>query len=294
MQMGTRPLDAEHLLIDVDLPHYAAEIALKHAILAADHRYAFQSLPSATDAGWETLELLLPAMARRNPEQFTLTIDGTHWIWENHVLGHTRRFTLGDPHTLPYAPLDWVGREVQEDLLLLDAGLPGVPLTAGQLCFPNAWCLDDKIGHSFLEIHAPVPLFAEQIGRASQLLMERLKPGRPVWRLNWAIRAGDQLDASPRYAAELARRKQVITRQNAGEGCFLRVERQTLVRLTRSNHVLFIIHTYHAAIASVAADVQQGRMLLEVLRSTPPEMLDYKGIAPFAEPLIAYLEQVLV
>jgi hypothetical protein len=268
MRLGAQALEGEHLLIDVDPAWYHTEIARKRTILAADHRYAFQTLPGAEQAGWETLELLLPGMARRYAAYFDLRIEGSRWIWTNHLLQRSHAFTPGDPHDLPWPALDWVGREVQEDLLLLDATRPGVPLVAGQL-------------------------FTEQIGRSSQLLMERLRPGRPVWRLNWAIRAGDQLDASPRYAAELTRLKQSVTPQNVGKLCVLRVERQTLTRLAHSNHVLFTIHTYQTPIAAVAAEPQQARRMLNVLRSTPPELLGYKGIAPFADVLCDYLEQEL-
>jgi len=38
-------------------------------------------------------------------------------------LGETTTFTPGDAATLPLAPLDWVGRQVQEDLLVLDGRL---------------------------------------------------------------------------------------------------------------------------------------------------------------------------
>lgn len=179
------------------------------------------------------------------------------------------------------------GDRVQEDLLVLDPEQPGMPLIAGHLCFANAWCLDDKIGRPFMQIHAPVPDFDKTIGPGSEKLLERLKVGRPVERLNWAVKSTGQLDLTTRWDAQVAEWNRLVDADNAGERCWMRAERQTLSRLESSGKVLFTVRTYTQPVATLTHEQQM--ILLGVLRTCPEAMLRYKGIRPFCEPLINWL-----
>jgi dimethylamine monooxygenase subunit A len=290
MTVGARPLGSERL-IEVDHTRYHAELAQKRAILGDDLRYYVQSLPGSEPAEWEALAAILTALARDEPECFSLT-KGAVWEWQNRLTGELCRFRYGQREDLPTSPLDWAGRQVQEDLLLMggDADV-GFPLIAGQLCFANRWCLDDKIGQPYLAIHAPVPGFAERVGRSSSMLLDRLKQDRPVWRLNWSILATGELNRATRFGHELDGDRAGVTLYNAGERCFFRTERQTLSRMPISGTILFTVHTYIAPIAQLAEDDQWRAKMIGVLRTTPPEMLAYKGMAIFSAALLAYLEQ---
>lgn len=154
------------------------------------------------------------------------------------------------------------------------------------------------MGKSFLGIHEEVPLFAERIGRSSNLLLERLKPGRAVWRVNWSVKSSPRLNQLVR----LSRPEEALAggndpahlvglaAENVGERCYLRVERQTLSRLPRTRGILFTIHTYQRPLAMVAANREHARRMASVLRSTPAELLNYKGMAPLMDMLLTYLE----
>jgi hypothetical protein len=292
LTMNARAL-AVDCLIEVEPSRYRAELAEKDAILATDYRYYYQAPPETEAMQWESIALLLPNMARHHPQHFALRSAGDRWTWTNRLLGTVTAFTLGDPGTLPLPPLDWLGRQVQEDLILMaEDGATGTPLVAGHLCFGAGWCLDDKMGRSFLAIHAPVPLFAERIGRSSDLLMQRMKPGHPTARVGWSISTSDSLNRAPAVANKWRQDVSTITADNAGERCYLRLERQTLSRLPETRAILFTIHTYLAPIAEViAADAPaRARRLANTLRTAPEEFLRYKGITQFYEPLVSYLE----
>ena len=69
-----------------------------------------------------------------------------------------------------------MGRTVAEDLLILRAD-GGQELIAGHLYFANGWCLDEKLGKPLLDVHAPVPGYAQTLGQPTRNLLERLKPG---------------------------------------------------------------------------------------------------------------------
>ena len=40
--------------------------------------------------------------------------------------------------------------------------------------------------------HHPVPGFAPRVGDASLKLFDKLKPARPIWRVNWAVTVTDR------------------------------------------------------------------------------------------------------
>lgn len=277
-------------LLDIEPDLMGEQLALKEAILASDPAYYFHCPREAEDLAWEALELLLEEAARDRPEWFRLDRAGEWWTWENRLRGETTRFRPGDRDTLPRPPLDWLGRQFQEDLILMAPGAGGEAVcVAGMLCFGSGWCLGDKIGKPFLEVHAPVPGFEERAGAASDLLLRRLKPGRPVGRWNWTFPATGRLNLAPALADEWE--GEGITPENAGARCFLRTERQTLSRLPRPvGGALFTVHTYLAPIAEVAADPQDAGRLLAHVRSLTPAMREYRGMTGYADALTGYLE----
>ena len=185
---------------------------------------------------------------------------------------------------------------MQEDLTLL-AG-DEATLLAGQLCFGNGWCLDEKMGLPFGPIHAPILPIAEPMLRAAQQLMVRLPAGRPVWRANWSVKITDQLDMTSRHTAALdqllADQLPGLTPATVGERLYLRIERQTLTRLPRSGAVLFGIHTYQNRLADeIATRPGAADRLAGVFGTAPPALLAYKGMTAFMPALLTYLDRHL-
>jgi hypothetical protein len=282
----------DHSLVEVDEDCYQDEMALKHALLSSDCDDYFRALDGTEAQQWEVLALLLPNMVARYPQHFELIVEGEHWWWRNQLLQTETHFVLGKTDSLPLPPLDWLGRQVHEDLLVMSGTADdGMRLIAGHLCFPNAWCIEEKIGKSYLGIHQPVPLFKEHLARPSGLLLERLKVGRPVWRINWAIKATPRLNLTPRYFAEEVEAYQHFTVENIGMRCFLRIERQTLSRLPQTSAVLFTVRTYQAPLAAVLTNVEHARRISGVIATMPKDMLIYKNIEPYIETLLTYIQQ---
>ena len=170
------------------------------------------------------------------------------------------------------------------------SGRDGPVCVAGHLCFASGWSLADKIGKTMAQIHAPVPGFAEHVGKPADLLLKRLRANRPVVRINGAIQATHQLNLAPALAAQWQAARADVTPQNAGDLCVLRLERQTLSRLPRCGGALFTIHTYLHPISEVAAAPMRARRMASVLRTMPADTREYKGIVSYIGPLLAYLE----
>jgi hypothetical protein len=71
----------------------------------------------------------------------------------------------------------------------------------------------------------------------------------------------------------------LITEDNVGQLMYLRVERQTLRRLPKSNTILFTIKTYLTKIEDVCQnEPNMAKRLAGAVRNWPPEMIEYKVI----------------
>jgi hypothetical protein len=293
LKMGTSFFKPEDDLIEVD-DHYQKEISMKREILAGDHRYYYRSTPDTLPAQWDVVRVVLEDLSRSNPSSFKLTKTNNEWHWQNGLTQEDITFEYGNEKTLPLEPLDWVGRQVQEDLVILGSD-SNASLIAGQLCFANGFSLDDKYGQPFLTIHAPAPKMIGPTMDAAHKLIERLPVNRPIWRASWNFKINNELDLTSRhnarYKKEMDETTPTLDSENIGDRLFIRIERQTLTRLPSSNCVLFGIHTYINLLADECEDKERVDSMLKVLQSTPREMLNYKAITPFEGALLSYLEK---
>ena len=278
-------------LLDVEENRFAAQLAHKEEILAGGSGYYVQCPPGAEPAAWEALETLLSHAARNWPEFFGLTQSKTEWVWTNRLVEETTAWAPGEPGTLPRPVWDWLGRQFQEDLVLMDARDGETVCVAGHLCFGSGWALGEKLGRSLGDIHAGVPDFANLVGLPADLLLRRLKPGRPVGRWNWTLSPTDRLNLAPALARDWHHTRQEVTEENAGTRCFLRRERQTLSRLPRTGAILFTIHTYLTPVGEIAADIVQRLRLLSYVKTIPTAVLAYRGMTAYADALVAYLDR---
>jgi hypothetical protein len=255
--LGVRPLAGAPLTIR-DPARLPGELALRARLLDADHGARFAALPGTRGRQAAALAALVADVRRQGA-------------------------VLDPPPDLP-DPLDWAGRHVAEDLLLLDVADPDVPLVAGSLCFPNGWEIRAALGRPLAAIHAPVPRFAATLGGPTGALMRHLRPERPVWRANWTLRTTDRLDLPP--GTPLA-----PPPADAG-AIWVRVERQTLSRLPGCDAVLFTVHTRSRTVAEVAADPVRARRLRRALEAMDDAMRAYKGIGALAGPVLRHLEGI--
>jgi hypothetical protein len=232
--MGTRALGAGHgFLSDAD---EAADLSLKAELLATRHQEVFAALDTASVAAGSraTLELVETVTGRR--------ADATRH------------------------PLDAAGRLVQEDLCLLVLRDGDAFLDAASLCFPSYWRLADKLGRRIDEVHGPIPRYDHDLGGRVARFIERLKPGRPVWRRNWSIH-----DDPSYFLPE-------PNPQPPGDSeLYLRSERQTLRRLPDTDTVLFTIRTQQVPLAAIEERADLALRMAAVIAAWPPDVVAYKG-----------------
>jgi hypothetical protein len=232
-------------------------------------------------------------LAQNYPEHFQLQREDDSWCWLNALTGVKTTFRFGDSTTLSCEPLDWIGRQVQEDLVLL-SGDAGARFVGGQLCFANGWAISDRLGKSFLEIHQRTPPATMPSVEMGSRFLQVLKQGHSYWRTSWNFKLSNQMDMTtkhkPAYKADFAQRAPMLTVKDVGEAVFLRIERQTFTRLPRSGGLLFGIHTYNSSVAEEARDPGRALAILNSVRGAPRDVKDYKAITPIEAPLVSFLE----
>jgi hypothetical protein len=271
--------------------HYEAEVAERARILAADPARC-QVLPHMQLAAWDVVEHITTSLARDYPQHFSLVADGEQRTWTNGLVGLEQTFTPGDPATLPLEPFEWITRQVQEDVELLDQRGDDLFLDAGILTFGADWSLDFDLGMSFLEIHGPVPRVHELgvIPRAHRFLLG-LTADAPFRRTNWTLTVDRRLDTGTERYPEWGPARASLTPADVGRRVHLRIEVQHLIRLPRSNAVMFGIHTHLVSLEDLCAVPVWAQRTRNVLASLPGDLVDYKGLTRYRDLAVDWLAE---
>jgi dimethylamine monooxygenase subunit A len=267
---------------------YFDEISEKRRLLSARPERCFHALPDTMAAQWEVVDTVVQQLVETYPDCFTLEKRGDEWTFRNLLLNEIEHFTFGDASTLPVQPLDWIGRHVQEDLIIMVQRDDDLFLEAGQLCFPSVWSLTFDLGMSFQEIHRPVPWNPELAERIRRFLL-RVEAGKPWTRLNWTMHVGKRLDIPPETFDEWGPARYQLAPENVADEVQFRIEEQCVLRLPGCNALLFTIHTYMKSLGELVRQKEWAKKLHSVLVTLPDEVVAYKGLSTYRHLVIDYL-----
>ncbi|WP_213931461.1 heme-dependent oxidative N-demethylase family protein [Rhodococcus sp. B50] len=277
--------------VDID-GHYFDELAERERILAADST-RFQSLPHMEIAQWNAMVTLMQMLVDAYPQTFVLEQDGATRRFVNRALGVEQAFVFGDRSTLPEPPLRFIGRHIQEDVVLLDQREDALWGDAGLVTFAADWSLRFDVGMSFLQIHGPVPRVHVEgvIPRAQHFLMG-LQAGQRYRRTNWSLSVDRRLDQSTETYPEWGRDRRLLAEgplEDVGRRLYLRVEVQHLVRLGVSGAIMFLIRSHLLSFEDIARVPEWSERLHRVLDELPEDMAEYKGITRTRGPGLRWL-----
>jgi len=262
--MGLRTLDLHAWLVVDDA--YDDEMAQKAGLLADRPDEVFAARASADDASAEVLDLVVDWLAVHQPD----LLDGSDRFEGLH-------------------PLDAAGRLVQEDLCLMVRAGDSYLLEAASLCFPSHWRLDEKLGRSMAAIHAPVPHYAEELEQKVDRFFDRLRVDHPVQRRNLSVHSHRSLFAPGPFESADS-----FAPDAAGvDAVWLRSERQTLVRLRRSDAVLFTIKTQLCPVVALAGRPDLAVLLAATLRAEGADLAGRGDRVPFPPWLPEWLDQTV-
>jgi len=272
--IGLKPLDpAEWIEVDDKLRAYLDE---KERVSARAPDQVFAAEPESLEAQREVLDMLAAHLPARFPDIYRstgTTID---------IVPAFRRVDLISP--LP--PLLSAASLVQEDLVIMAKDGDAWRLTAASLSFPSSWRLGEKFGRPLHEVHAPVPDFGADTRNAGLIerIFDNLRPEQPVIRWNWSVHDDDALFHPPTGRP-----------YDFGRGAFLRLERQTLRRLSRTGAILFTIRIHLNPLEMLANHPPElAAQLAGQLAAMTPAQLAYKGLAEQRDDLLDRLATLRV
>jgi dimethylamine monooxygenase subunit A len=286
-------------------PDYQELIAERDRILGKDPGRLIRD-PALLAAEWDTLRYLMRRLAADYPGDFEYSETpaqpgkpGTpgRARWVNRRLRSAADFSLGDPATLPCGPLEFIGRQVVEDLVLLDERDGHLWADAGLVTFASGWSFPFVAGSSFQEIHGPVPRAnADGVFTRAEAFLLRLQPGETVRRVNWAFQPyrvlDHSMDAAAAWMPQASRFLAEATDADIEREVHLRVELQHLIRLETSGAVLFLIDTRFLPLADLARVPAWAARLLAVLTELPDDIADYKGLGELRPRVIDCLRRL--
>ena len=275
--IGLSAIDADKWLEpDSDLPLYLDE---KARLCRTHLDDIFYSEPSSLGAQKECLDLIVDHLTTQHGELYARSGD--------RIRLEDRTVDLADPSTLPLLA---AGSLVQDDLVILQKRETGWHLAAGYVAFPSAWSLKEKAGLPMEGVHAHVPGFQGGTRNAMMLnrIFDNLQPDLPAMRMNWSIYPSAELFWPPERGA---RSEKTVFRPAEN---FIRVERQTLRRLPKTDAIVFTIRIYPDPL-SILREIGDGgataRALAAKLMEFSPEQLAYKGMVSKRDELVAYLSE---
>ena len=215
-------------------------------------------------------------------------------LFFNHDLGFIRAEIAegkgGKPNPPYSSGFDALASQIQEDVAITELDVNGEDaLTGLHVCFPNHWNPQDKIGHSFIEVHAPVPGF-DKISRQSKSLMSTLARRGPFVRFAWGLATDRRLNhhhpIPPLHGKDIDAWTGRRFNPQYPE-LHLRVERQVLMGLAGAKAFLFTIRTYFEDVKLLSRE--RLNQLAAAVESMPWEVLVYKGIADQQQEILAWL-----
>lgn len=144
---------------------------------------------------------------------------------------------------------------------------------------------------SLWQIHAgKVPQYEEKLAKSMDRFFLRLRADKPFMRFNYAIDNSSELfHINSHHNLTLETLEKPLT---LGQ-LHLRVERQFLQRLPKSQAIVFSIRTYVTPITEVTKDLNVARALRTSVASYSPQVSKYKNKPLWDALLTAHLNEIL-
>ncbi|KAF3931281.1 hypothetical protein ABW19_dt0203270 [Dactylella cylindrospora] len=252
MSMGLEKLSPDDLfLLDSSYP---SRIALRKELIS---KYASTTLGASAEIAVAVRELYSYILSHHLPTRFPgyFTANQEYSTFTNCITNSTHSL---EPPESSVAALGVLATTVEEDILVLkrDPKEDIYRLHAFVACFPSGFDSSKKMGLALRDIHAPVPLYREKLALSMDRFFSKLEVGRWVKRLNWTITTHNKLfvpSGNHVYVdEEIPEELPAVDLDKT----YLRVERQTLLRLPKSKAMIFFVKTYLTPLSEIKAEGQ--------------------------------------
>ena len=273
---GNGELDARIFQIDDQYENYlnAKEISANND---RNEHYLSKDLNNVTY--FNTVNLILALLKKEYPGCFNISSAEEGFTVKNKLTdeflsldpkGHIdlNKSRIGHPYK---DGLDALCMQLQEDISIVNLGKDNM-VSMLNICFPNHWAPETKIGNNFIDVHQPVP-HMKNINKNAYALMSSARTKGPFVRFAWGISTSRQLNCHPDNDNNTFSTRDF---ENETSDLYVRLERQTLINIPETESVLFTIRTYFYNIHKLSYD--NKIQLINALKTMGVETRIYKGL----------------
>lgn len=171
------------------------------------------------------------------------------------------------------------GRLVSDDLVVMENRGEGWIATSLLLTQPTFFSLDDSFNRELHQLHDPVPGGNPDLAGKINRVFDRMPAGEVFERFNWTVQLGDERWWP--HGSKMRDQLAGLAPDNALDALFLRVERQTLVRLEATNAILFCIRICLDPLKDALADSDDRAAFAMNWRAASKDALAYKRWGQF-------------
>ncbi|CCH42464.1 putative secreted protein [Wickerhamomyces ciferrii] len=282
--MSIYKLDINHWLdMDKYYWHYIEEKQRIH------HKYGdlnFGWLEESDAACEELLDTVVSHMLKRYPKLFTSNDNGVHV--KNELTGEV--MDLSRP--LMEHPMMYVSRMAKEDFYLVQKRDDGLHyLTAAAVPFPGgSFDIKPKLGKNLDIIHTNVPYYESKLKKSMERWFSKMTASDPVERASWFLSWDYDLFCS---AVHTVPNDSKIDPSVDPKSFIVRVERQALRRLPKTQAIIFTNHPIHYTIEEMKDEPMIPSLLKKIMYEAPDDIVKYKHFESFRDHLVPYLDSLI-
>jgi len=287
-QIGTRPMDPSQWLAIG--PDHASFLREKRARLKANSLPFYRTAPGSLPAQTELRDRVVADLLAHHADVFTLA-DG---CLVDRVDGTSHE--LDSPGVEPLAA---ISQFLEEDFILMQQVDGQDRITAASNAYSSSGRIVASVGRNITWAHQFVPALNDQLGPRIDRVLGNIKVDAPVERFNWLLTPiASRLFPEDPHTANMAAVGSINAAlagdpARAGEMLWIRVERQTLLRLPESGALAFSIYTYSDPLSLIAGDRESLAAMHRLIGSYSEDRMTYAAMAPIREPVLKWLESQL-
>ncbi|KAJ5099896.1 hypothetical protein N7532_006897 [Penicillium argentinense] len=275
VMMDIRKLDSQNwLTLD---KNYMEEHRVRDHLLREKREQVLRCLPESLEACREALEEVSDFLCQRFPNMFQKVSHNDQKFIQNCMTGE--RFDIGGSPAgeRNTDALEAAVRLTMEDLSILMLNNEGeYYLAASASLFPTGWTVQERIGWTISQLHAPVPLWHQQVSNSVSKFLSRLTSNSPMERSNYFV----EVKRPDEDLFEILYRPGALCEKELSnpspEQIIIRRERQTFRRLPRTGALVFGVKTYLTTLDQLP--MQELENLVKEMKSWPEHVAEYKGM----------------
>lgn len=304
--MGNGKVDGQVFQIDSNFAHYRQ---VKLAACKENLNKYYQTCDYSLSTATAVAGLIIERLTQEYSQYFTAKLlNNDNIIFHNSLTGETlyldkhlqlQEVKIKGEEVIPVyvSTLDALAAQIQEDITVICRDRDGKNwVSAIHLCFPNHWSAQEKIGQDFATVHVPVAGM-EKINRQANKIVDTMIERRPTVRFAWGLSTDTRLNHHPQAPQNISTEEwcgRSFNFNGNNPRLYLRIERQTIWGLPKSNAALFTIRTYFRDCNVIRQNRELKSKLLSAIESMTSDSLVYKGLAASKKDILMWLENDVV